>query len=70
MAKFVRRHPDASGSHTIIVREREVSGKPELEKIVITGREVYETDDKKEIEILMNDPEIMELTKKTKIEVQ
>lgn len=67
--KFMRKNPDASGVHTICLGERETEGRPVLEKIKIQGRDIYDTDNKKEIELLKNDPEVVEVNNKTKIEV-
>jgi hypothetical protein len=64
MAKFVRKHPDASGTYQACFREK--NGVPE--HISIVGRQVYETDDKKEIEFLRIDPEVIEVSGKTRIE--
>jgi hypothetical protein len=65
MARFRRKHPDASGTHRIMMKERGTT----VDQIVIEGRDIYETDDKREIEILMADEMVEEVNKKTKIEI-
>lgn len=64
MAKFMRRHPDPTGRYLAFVREK--NGTPE--HISIEGRTIFETDSKAEIEFLRNDPEIVEVSGKTRIE--
>ncbi len=45
------------------------TGIPEIrETITIEGRTIFDTDDKKLIEIFRNDPEIVEVNKNTQIE--
>ena len=65
MAKFVRKHPDASGTYIAAYREKANGG---IEEIKIEGRTVFETDDKKMIEFLRADEAIVEVHGKTKIE--
>lgn len=72
MAKFIRKNLDPQGKYHLAfkVGRNADTGQPEIaESIVIEGRAVYETDDKKLIEVLKNDPEIVEFNGKTKIEV-
>lgn len=59
MARFVRKHPDASGTYLADFRG---------DLLKIEGRSVYETDDKKTIEFLRADPEVVEVNNKTQIE--
>ena len=66
MAKFMRKNPDASGMYRACIREKNDGT---LEHLEISGRTIYSTDDKKEIEFLSKDPEIIEVNGKTKIEV-
>lgn len=70
MAKFVRKNLDPTGSYTLAYkRGTDEFGQPKItETVRIAGRDVFETDDKKLIEILKNDPEIIEFNKKTQIE--
>lgn len=65
MARFQRKHPDASGVYRACLREK---ADGTLEELKITGREIFETDAKATIEFLRNDPEIIEVNKKTQIE--
>lgn len=69
MAKFARKNPDSAGMHMIKVKERIENGKMVTDRIILKGRELYDTDNKKEIELLTNDPEVVEVNKKTKIEI-
>jgi hypothetical protein len=72
MAKFIRKNLDTAGIYHLAYKtgRNADTGQPEIaETIKIEGRSVYETDDKKLIEILKNDPEILEYNQKTKIEV-
>ena len=66
MAKFVRKHPDPTGSYRAAYKEgKKEDGTPTVAKtILIEGRTVYSTDDKKEIEFLRSDPEVVEVEKK------
>lgn len=64
MAKFVRKHP-GFGVYQAVLRER---ADGTLEHLKIEGREVFETDDKKTIEFLRNDPEVVEFKGETVIE--
>jgi len=64
MAKFTRRNPDSGGTYQAFFREKNGSA----EHISISGRSIYETDDKRKIEFLRNDPEISEVITKTRIE--
>lgn len=71
MAKFIRKNIDPAGVYNLAYKTgiNKDTGQPEItETIKIEGRTVYETDDKKLIEILRNDPEIIEFNKKTQIE--
>jgi hypothetical protein len=72
MAKFIRKNVDPAGQYTLAYKTgiNPDTGMPEIkETITIAGRDVFETDDKRLIEILKNDPEIVEFNKNTKIEV-
>ncbi len=64
MARFVRKHPGA-GVYQAAFRERPDGS---LDHIKIENRDVFETDDKKTIEFLRNDPEVVEFTGETTIE--
>lgn len=71
MAKFIRKNVDPAGRYNLAYKtgRNPDTGMPEIkETIVIEGRDVFETDDKKLIEILKKDPEIIEFTKNTRIE--
>lgn len=65
MARFMRRHEDAAGSHIVVTGE---NADGTLKDIRLEGRQIYETDSKRDIEILRADPEVVELDKKTTIE--
>ncbi|MDX9856103.1 MAG: hypothetical protein RBS86_04810 [Candidatus Moranbacteria bacterium] len=73
MAKFIRKNNDPSGVYHLAYKTgiNADTGQPEIrEEIKIEGRQIFNTDDKKLIEILKNDPEILEFDKNTKIEVK
>ena len=73
MAKFIRKNLDPNGRYNLAYKTgiNPDTGMPEIkETIVIEGRDVFETDDKRLIEILKNDPEILEFNNKTKIEIR
>jgi hypothetical protein len=66
MANFVRRHPDQAGVYQAFLREKGGVS----EHIRIEGRELYSTDDAKEIALLRADEEnIKEVNDQTKIEL-
>lgn len=65
MARFQRKHEDIAGTHVIALGENENGTVKELR---LEGRQVFETDSKREIELLRADPMVVELDKKTKIE--
>lgn len=64
MARFVRKHP-GTGVYQAAYREK---ADGTIDHIKIENREIFETDDKKTIEFLRNDPEVVELTGETTIE--
>jgi hypothetical protein len=66
MATFIRRHP-GPGIYQAAFKEK---ADGTLEHITLENRDFFETDDKKMIEFLRNDPEIEEVDKKTLIESQ
>lgn len=70
MANFMRRHVNPSGTYFCAYKvEDDENGVAKITKeIKIEGREIFSTDDKKMIEFLRNDPEIVEVDKKTMIE--
>lgn len=69
MARFMRKNVDPAGKYVLAYKVREDEhGTPKIEEVVIEGRTIYDTDDKKLIEIFRNDPEIVEINKKTQIE--
>lgn len=70
MAKFQRRNPDPSGKyHLVFKMTTDEAGEPKIgEEIIIEGREVYETDNKRLIEIFRKDEEIEEVKEGTTIE--
>jgi hypothetical protein len=70
MAKFVRKNIDPNGTYHLAykVGTNEL-GQSEIKKeVVIIGREILDTDDKKLIELLKTDPEIVEFDPTTTIE--
>lgn len=70
MANFIRKHIDPAGTYRLAfqVGSNEM-GQPEIKKeIVIQGREIFSTDNKKLIEVLRKDPEIEEFEGETTIE--
>lgn len=66
----MRRHVNPSGTYFCAYKvEDDENGVAKITKeIKIEGREIFSTDDKKMIEFLRNDPEIVEVDKKTMIE--
>lgn len=64
MAVFIRKHP-GPGIYQAAFREKQDGT---IEHITLENRDFFETDDKKTIEFLRNDPEIEEVDKKTMIE--
>ena len=69
MAKFMRKNPDPTGKYYLAYKVRDDEfGNPKVEEISIEGRNILDTDEKKLIEILKTDPEIVEVNKKTQIE--
>jgi len=69
MAKFIRKNIDAQGVYRLAVREYQgEDGVMKVEELKIEGRNIFETDDKRIIEMLKKDPEIEEVNKKTQIE--
>lgn len=71
MANFIRKNNNPAGRYhaSYKIGMNEVGQTVETETIDIEGREIYSTDDKKKIDFLRNDPEIIEIDKKTKIEM-
>ena len=65
MANFIRKNPDSSGVYYGAFRSNEDGT---LDEIKIEGRSIYSTDDKKRIEFLRKDQEIVEVDKGTQIE--
>ena len=70
MANFIRKNIDPAGIYHLAFKVgTDDMGQPKItQEIKIEGRTVYSTDDKKLIDILRNDPEIIEVDKKTQIE--
>jgi hypothetical protein len=70
MAKFQRRNPDPSGKYHLVYKmTTDEAGEPKIgREIVIEGREVFETDDKRLIEVMRKDEEIEEVRENTTIE--
>lgn len=64
MARFTRKHPGA-GVYQAAYRE---NADGSLDHIKIENRDIFETDNKKKIEFLQNDPEVVEFTSETTIE--
>lgn len=64
MATFVRKHP-GHGTYQAAYKENSDGS---IEHIKIEGRDYYETDNKKIIEFLREDPEVEEVDKSTLIE--
>lgn len=67
MAKFQRKNNNPDGIYYCAYKVgiNDDTGNPEIKKtITIRGRDVYETDDRKEIEFLQKDPEVVEVVKK------
>lgn len=67
MARFQRKHEDTAGVHVLALGEHENGT---VKEIRIEGRQIFETDSKREIELLRADPMVVELDKKTKIETE
>lgn len=69
MAGFIRKNIDPFGKYHLAYKmETDEHGKEKIEKqITIEGRTILETTDKDLIEILRNDPEILEVDKKAQI---
>jgi hypothetical protein len=72
MANFIRKNTDPAGTYHLAYKVGpDENGVPKIvEAIRIEGKTIFSTDDKKLIEILRNDPEIIEINKKTQIEAQ
>jgi len=70
MANFIRKNNHPNGRYEAAFKSGvNDAGTPIVEETIrIEGREVYSTDDKKKIDFVRNDPEIMEISKKTQIE--
>ncbi len=70
MANFVRKHVNPYGIyHAAYKTGVDENGNPKIiREIRIEGREIFATDDKKIIEFLRNDPEIVEIDRDTMIE--
>jgi len=71
MAKFIRKNIDPNGTYNLAYKTgiNPDTGLPEItQSVVIEGRSIYSTDDKKLIDILRKDPEILEVNKNATIE--
>lgn len=67
MAKFIRKNDNPDGKYYCVIKvgTNSDTGHSEIKKTIeISGRDVYETDNKVDIEILQKDPEILEFTGK------
>ena len=65
MAKFIRKHLNPFGVHHAVIKTgTDENGNAKIIKeIIIEGREVYSTDDKKEIDYLRADEAVVEVEK-------
>ena len=72
MANFIRKHVNPFGTYYAAYKTGEdENGNPKIiREIKIEGRDIFATDDKKVIEFLRNDPEIVEIDRDTVIEPQ
>lgn len=70
MANFIRRHVNPFGTHYAIFKTGvDENGNAKIvREIKIEGRDIFSTDDKKIIEFLRNDPEVVEVDRDTMIE--
>lgn len=66
MAKFIRKHLNPFGVHHAVLKtSTDENGNAKIAKeIIIKGREVYSTDDKKEIDYLRADEAVVEIDAK------
>lgn len=65
MARFMRKHPDTAGVAYVVTKENSDGS---LETVKVEGRDIYETDSKRVIELLKQDENFVEVNGETVIE--